>query len=78
MKNHPLRNWRASHGKSLDELAATIGISKASLSRIETFEQSPSLGVIISIVWATKGEVNADDFLPEPERRLVEKQKARR
>ena len=64
MKIHPLREWRLRNGQSLDELSAIVGgITKASLSRIETGEQNPSLDLIGRIVTATNGEVSANDFL---------------
>lgn len=65
MKNHPLREWRLRNGQSLDELSVMVGgITKASLSRIETGAQNPSLDLIGRIIAATNGEVSANDFLP--------------
>lgn len=62
MSNHPLRSYRESHGISLDNLAASVGASKASLSRIETRLQTPSLGLVERIVGVSGGALNANDF----------------
>lgn len=58
--NHPLKKWRDTHGIGLDELAGRCGTSKASLSRIESRKQMPSMALIEKL----KGEtgLSADDF----------------
>lgn len=70
MSNHPLRSYREQAGISLDDLALLVGASKASLSRIETRLQVPSLGLVERIVGVSKGALTANDFVGE--RTLVE------
>jgi hypothetical protein len=48
---------------SLDELAVLVETSKASLSRIETRAQVPSLGLVERIVKVSGGELSANDFV---------------
>jgi transcriptional regulator with XRE-family HTH domain len=62
-RDHPLKLWREKRGLTLDELAERVGSSKATLSRIESGKQTPSLGLIGRLKEATNGEVTADDFL---------------
>lgn len=52
---------------SLDELAGLVDASKASLSRIETRLQTPSLGLVERIVKVSGGELSANDFVGEAE-----------
>jgi transcriptional regulator with XRE-family HTH domain len=61
---HPLRTYRKRANKSLEELAKECGTTRATLSRVETGHQSPSLDLIDRIRTATGGAVRADDFLP--------------
>jgi transcriptional regulator with XRE-family HTH domain len=42
---HPLRQYRRDHGVTLKTLAEKVKTTKANLSRIETFKQSPSFGL---------------------------------
>jgi predicted transcriptional regulator len=64
MSTHPLRQFRERRGVSLDHLAQMVGTSKASLSRIETGGQTPSLALVGSLISASGGELSANDFLP--------------
>jgi transcriptional regulator with XRE-family HTH domain len=66
MSNHPLRSYREASGLSLDELAALAETSKASLSRIETREQVPSLGLVERLVRVSGGALSANDFVSLP------------
>jgi len=63
MQTHPLKSFRDRKGISLDTMAQAVGASKASLSRIETRLQVPSLGLVERIVRASDGALSADDFL---------------
>jgi transcriptional regulator with XRE-family HTH domain len=47
---------------SLQTLASRIGISTASLSRIETGKQTPSVPTLLKIVDETAGAVTVSDF----------------
>ena len=57
-----LRAWRKSQKITLDELSKRIGISDASLSRIERGEQWPDRATIQRIVAETNGDVGINDF----------------
>ncbi|WP_395674724.1 helix-turn-helix transcriptional regulator [Inquilinus sp.] len=59
---HALRLYRRSTGLSLQTLASRIGISTASLSRIETGKQTPSVPTLLKIVDETAGAVTVSDF----------------
>src|SRR3954469_6458968 len=43
---HPLKPWRGERGWSLDELAGRSGVSRATLSRLENAEVSPTASVL--------------------------------
>jgi transcriptional regulator with XRE-family HTH domain len=68
MSSHPLRSYREREGISLDGLAAAVGASKASLSRIEARLQIPSLGLVERIVSASNGALTANDFVSSASR----------
>jgi transcriptional regulator with XRE-family HTH domain len=70
MSNHPLKSYRAAARISLEELASLVGASKASLSRIETGLQTPSLGLVRRIVGVSGGALTANDFAGEPDREV--------
>lgn len=68
---HPLRTYRAEHALSIDALADMVGVSKSTISRVETGEQAPSVALIRRLVFATGGAVTAEVFVnwgasPEP------------
>lgn len=52
---HPLRRLRTRAALSLDQVAEMTGISKASLSRIETGGQNPSFSVIRTLIDFSRG-----------------------
>jgi len=47
-----MRGARETRGLTLDQLAATAGLSKAHLSRLESGERQPSIGVLIDLASA--------------------------
>lgn len=57
----PIRTYRLKNGISLDALAARVGVSSASLSRIERGLQFPGRGVMARIV--TETGVSADEIV---------------
>lgn len=61
---NPLRAYRLENGITLGELSRRIGVSKPSLSRIETGKQVPSLSLLKVIATETGGRVMPNDFLP--------------
>lgn len=61
---HPLRRYRQEAGLTLAELAERAGLTKGTLSRIETGVQYPSFPAMVRIMEATGGALKADDFLP--------------
>lgn len=66
MDIHPLQSYRERAGLTLDVLAERVGVSKATLSRVENRKQDPSLDLIGKLKAASNGEISADDFLPQP------------
>jgi transcriptional regulator with XRE-family HTH domain len=63
MANHPLRRFRENNALTLEALAELAGISAPSLSRIETWQQTPSLALVSRLIKVSNGELSADDFL---------------
>lgn len=60
---HPLRRFRKRQSLSLDAFAAKLGVSKTSMSRIETGKQNVSLALARRITALTGGEVTANDMV---------------
>jgi len=60
---HPLRQFRITHGITLEQLARSTGTTAATLSRIECGLRLPSAMLMRKLVEATNGKVRADDFL---------------
>lgn len=60
---HPLKQYRTENGLTLADLAERAKTSEASLSRIETGKQAPSLGMLAKLKAATG--LTADVFLRE-------------
>jgi len=54
-----LRRWRKTAGLRLFQVAATLGITEAYLSRLERGERSPSLGLAVKILGLTSIETEA-------------------
>lgn len=63
MNQHALRLYRIKHQISLEQLAVIVGTTRATLSRVETGTQQPSMALLKKIIMATGGEVSADDFI---------------
>ena len=57
-----LRTWRKAQKITLGELSKRLGMSDASLSRIERGEQWPDRDTIQKIVAETNGGVSINDF----------------
>lgn len=49
IEEHPVREWRKTHGLTLAALASRVGIKQAHLSAIETYKKSMSLGVALRL-----------------------------
>jgi transcriptional regulator with XRE-family HTH domain len=64
MIEHALTRYRKARGLTIDALAAKIGTSKATISRLEGGLQDPSFALVRRIIAETDGEVSADDFVP--------------
>ena len=60
-----LRAYRLSKGLSQHDLAASVGVKKAAISRIEKGKRVPSMGLVARLVDVSDGELSADDFMPE-------------
>ena len=61
-----LRKYRTDHGLSQTDFGKSVGVKKATISRIEKGKRSPSLALVSRIVEVAKGELSADDFMPAP------------
>jgi DNA-binding XRE family transcriptional regulator len=59
-----LREYRIARGLSQQSFAASVGVKKATISRIEKGKRVPSMGLVARIVEISDGELSADDFMP--------------
>jgi transcriptional regulator with XRE-family HTH domain len=59
-----LRAYRIARGLSQQDFAASVGVKKAAISRIEKGKRVPSMGLVARIVEVSEGELSADDFMP--------------
>ena len=59
-----LRDYRIARGLSQQDLAASVGVKKSAISRIEKGKRVPSMGLVARIVEVSEGELSADDFMP--------------
>lgn len=59
---HPLRLRRVAADLSVEGLAVTVGVSKSTISRIETGAMDPSLDLIRKLCVALPG-LTANDFM---------------
>lgn len=64
MKMHPLDAWLSSQDRRRPWLAAKLGITSASLSRIVAGSQWPRREFFVSLQRLTHGELTVADFLP--------------
>jgi len=62
---HPLKAYREANKLSVAALGELLGISKASVSRIENGLQEPSMPLLRRIIERTS--LTANDFLQKPE-----------
>lgn len=61
-----LRAFRTNHGLSQADFAKSVGVKKATISRIEKGHRVPSMGLVSRMVEISQGELSADDFMPQP------------
>jgi transcriptional regulator with XRE-family HTH domain len=61
--DHPLRSFRTRQAITLEAAATQIGVSSATLSRIENAKQLPSSDLLRRIAEWSKGEVTPNDIL---------------
>ena len=54
-----LRAAREARGLTLDQLSASTGVSKAHLSRLESGERQPSVGILVELAAALGTRVGA-------------------
>lgn len=57
-----LRAWRKAERLSIEKASSQLGISSASLSRIERGEQWPDRSLLGRIVELTRGEITPNDI----------------
>jgi putative transcriptional regulator len=60
---HPLTEYRKQKNISLDIFAVKVGMSKASISRLESGKQKPSADLLIRIAEVTNNQVTPNDIL---------------
>jgi DNA-binding XRE family transcriptional regulator len=63
-EEHPLKTYRRRHQLSQDSVAAAVGVSKGTISRIETRRLTPTLAVVQRLVAFSEGVLTADVFFP--------------
>jgi transcriptional regulator with XRE-family HTH domain len=61
---HRLRIYRQQNKLSLAAVAAAVGVTKATIGRIEQGLQTPSLELMFRLVNETHGAVTPNDFMP--------------
>jgi len=54
-----LRAAREARGLTLDQLSASVGVSKAHLSRLESADRQPSVGILVEVAAALGTRVSA-------------------
>lgn len=64
METHPLRVWRKTNQITLEQLSSAVGVTRATLSRIERYRHLPSFGLVVRVIDETGGKLTADDFVP--------------
>lgn len=64
--DHPLRRYREKHDLSQAALAALLGTTKVTVSRLETGRRSASGDLLKRIADVTDGEVTPNDLLLVP------------
>jgi DNA-binding XRE family transcriptional regulator len=62
--DHPLRIHRTAAKLSAEALADRVGVTKSTISRIETWTQDPSLSLIRSLCDVFPG-LTANDFMKQ-------------
>jgi DNA-binding XRE family transcriptional regulator len=60
---HPIRQFRRAAKIGFEDFAKRLGISGASLSRIETGKQSPTMEIARRVMRETDGQVTANDLM---------------
>lgn len=65
---HPLRKWRKSVGKTLQDCAQAVGTSRQVWSDWERGRRRPGPNFMPKVRELTKGAVSADDFFPSLKR----------
>jgi DNA-binding XRE family transcriptional regulator len=61
-KLHPLKRYRKKHKISANGMAKMVDMTRASIERIERYQQLPSMGAVTKFIKVTG--LRADDFLP--------------
>jgi transcriptional regulator with XRE-family HTH domain len=59
---HPLRRYRKTKALSLEEFGQKVGVTAATISRIENRKQGVKLDLALRIARATAGAVKPDDL----------------
>lgn len=64
--DHPLRSYLDRAGLTLGQFGARVGVAQSTLSRIINRRHFPSMALVARIADETKGQLTANDFLPQP------------
>lgn len=64
MTKHPLTQYRERAGLSQGQVAKQVGVTKWTITSIETGRRTPSFALVSKLVKASNGMLKADDFLP--------------
>lgn len=61
-----LSDWMTDQGLDDAQVAAMVGVDRATISRIRRRTYAPSGTLLLQLKTLTNGAVTADDLLPEP------------
>jgi len=61
---HALTIWRKENGKSQDDVARDLGVTRWMINRLENGKRNPSLSLALKLQSLTGGTVRPEDFGP--------------
>lgn len=70
-KLHPLKAYRKKAKLSANAMAKKVGMTRASIERIERYDQLPPLATITRFVEASGKKLKVNDFLPPKARKVA-------
>jgi transcriptional regulator with XRE-family HTH domain len=72
-----LAEWRKGQGKTQAEVAETLGVNQPQVAKFELGQVIPNRRDMAAILFATRGQVTANDFYYQPPAKATRKQRAR-